>query len=91
MREKVHCAPRHLLERRLFSAPLCSALGQQGVGGGRRDRYCDLWRHMLSRLVCTLHRDTRTLAPIHTPREGAAAPLTFSRHNTWARRFGVAF
>lgn len=50
MLEKVPCASRHLLNQGLFSAPspvLCWGRSYRGVGGGRRDRYSDLWRHML--------------------------------------------
>lgn len=32
MREKVHCALRHLLKRRLFSAPLSALPCQEGAG-----------------------------------------------------------
>lgn len=51
MLEKVPCAPRHLLNSCLFSAPspaLRLVRSCRGVGGGRRDRYRDLWRHMLA-------------------------------------------
>lgn len=98
MLEKVPCASRHLLSRGLFSAPspaLCWGRSCRGVGGGRRDRYSDLWRHMLGSSRVFLAGARAPSLP-YPPREkeqllASPSPNIIPGPGALARRFGLAF